>query len=337
MPKPFNPEEINHFENEIEYELRTFIEQAKAILDDDIDKLFKSGFLDIDDYKDSEGNLYEDYEESALDDYSEDLLQKSSQISTAYEVDNSNDNLDKANSITSIDNLDKSYITITLKFEHMYGDIILSNTGEVFIQAFDKFDKEKNEIYYEEIESIDDSHQLMLLAHHIAGGEEEFKDFIPERNIDELAYYFRSAESHFGTDEDLKDFQLNILREMNGKDIFFPIRGKNVIADLENQLEYYNSILIEKSGKEELNQLIFEIDGNVFFHELVKNGYSYDSKFEFVEEGEEFTFKGETYTAEPGVLKTIDMNVYGHYNTKTNYLEEDDDEPEVKSKNKFKP
>jgi len=319
----------------LEEETKLFIEQATAIIEQDLEKLFESGFLDIDDYKDSEGNMDDNAEEHAMEDYSEDLLYKSRQIMTAFEIDNENQYLDKINSIADLDNIDKAYSLVTLKGEHMYLDIVLSNSGEVYIQAFDK---EGNHLYYEEFDNISSDHELFLLANHIAGGEEEFRYFTPERNIDELAYYFRASESHFGTDEDLKDFQLNILRDMNGKDIFYPIRGKNVIADLESQLEYYNSILIEKSGREELNQLIFEIDGNVFFHELVENGNFYDSKFEFVEEGEAFIFRGAVGIARQGELKLIEMQLYGNYEIHANELEDNAEPAPVKKKqSKFKP
>lgn len=101
--------------------------------------------------------------------------------------------------------------------------------------------------------------------------------------------------------------------------------------DIFNMDEEVSCLTIRRNDKSEI--FLFEQDGKVTIIDF--NNNSFDEYYE----DEDFEILGEEFTAGAGVLETIEMQLTGLYKMEVSHREIyiEDEEPEVKRKNKFKP
>lgn len=305
-----------------------FKEQALALISEDYERIVESGFLDKDYFYNNRGRKIKNFDEEVSQRLADELLESSSQVLTAYEVDRANNELNDDYSLADKFNMDKSYIRISaFNGDHINGEITFSNAGEVYIMTFDK----NNKILDVEETEIDEHHEFFYLANHIVGSEfKKHTHDLDDIDIHESIYYFNTIDSnHYHSEEEYNRTANHFISMAltNSESHQIQTVAEKILLG-EGESSY---ILIECEDDTFGKDFIVERDGNILVLDYENDIY------EQYAQGEEFTFKGETFIAEPGVLETVEMQLDGLFDMKSSHAEIEYEEPEVKSKNKFKP
>lgn len=320
--------------NEQNAEIVIFTEMALALVEDDRDRLVKSGFITSDDLGDSDDDLDE------TDVYSEALSQKLIENAhgwplTAHEVDHKlNLQADDMDSIATYHNMEKTYIHIDIaEGDHVNCQLVISNDNEYYIFMTDK----DNKVIKCEDGNYEDEQELTYLASHICGRDEngQYKVFkneiVEERSIEEYIHYLNTVEDeHFTSDESLAEFKAQLINGAINEAAGNEYKVDKIMEDIidgDGALSY----LIINGG----NSIIAERNGDIT---IIDND---EYRTETVDAGDEFTFKGITAVAETRALHNIEFELTTDgFSIDAVHREpevEVDPEPEVKKTRTFKP
>ena len=325
-------------------------EIALALMSGDPDRIIHSGYLDKEDFYDSDGNRLEDFDETFDQWFGNDVTQGSTEFMSAY-------SLDKLNRITNEDymylsdnNYDTAYTSITLrKGDNLNGELVISSDNEYFIQITDKENKMLSKEsgifskdYKNQEEVIAYEGKFFEIIDQYAEDQEgtTLSEIIPARTIEEYSYLYKNAEiDNFDSEESYKEFKLEQIRAIDNFD--FTERSQYAtVRNLIDATEYENHMVIHHDGYD--RSFIAEVDGNVFFYEQIGTDLLNQQKtFKFVEEGESFTFHGQEAIAGDDILRAVRMGILTDFdNVKENHNEmkqQPEPEPEVKKTRTRKP
>lgn len=316
---------------------------ALALISGEAEKIVNSEFINKHDYYNEDGSKIEDFDKAVYETYSYDLNQSSSYILTAYELDKQNySQIAKYAGdyeFATNDNYDKLYIEFEIYHSpEIKGNLVISNDGEYHIVTTDGSFR----ILKVESGELDTTSPLYNLADQIALRHEQvhFDQIQPERGFEESAHYYKISDiNEFHSEEEYKEYKLDHLRAMSGVDLS-RASHHNAVRNLLDSLDETSHIIIEGGDYSSDHSFIMEVDGNIFYHERNGNGIMADSKFKFVEEGDDFTFKGTEATAGKDILLAFRMGLVADgFTIKENHVEHDEPEaePEVKKTRTRKP
>lgn len=315
-----------------------FKEQALAIISEDHERIVKSGFLDKEDFYHANGRKIKHFDDYVSQELATRLIDSSSNILTAYDIDRANNELNETHSLADKYNCEKSYIRLSLyDGEYIHGEVTFSNTGDVYIQTFDK----NNNILHVEETEVTTDHELFRLADHIHG--DEFSSRLlcsDEITYEESIHYVNSFDiNQFNSEEDYinaKNFYVRNILSSN--DEYEIVRALDKIMEGEGEISYI--LLTVKDYEPE--GIIAERDGNIFYS-------NYETgEFATYEQGEEFNILGAKDTADKHILRSVEMYLDGIHEMTTHFaeieeieaeveFEEPEPEPEVKKPRTMKP
>lgn len=313
------------------HEADVFKSQAMALINENHDDIIRTGLLDNSDYLDEDGQPIEDISDAISQELAELLLESSGSISTAFEIDDENNEINGNYSLASPENSRTSYIAFSLyEGEHINGQIILSNTGEAHIVISDKNGK----ILNTDVEEVAEYHELFLCANHVLGKDsytKEYREFkshtidIEDLSKREINFYLANFDiNHFRSEADYADFKINYLHLGGSDESLIENAAKALEADSK-----INYILLRED--DETIGIIAEHNGDIFYSN--KN----TGDFEIYYEGDEFEILGHEIVAEPRVLEVFNIQIDGQYQTIANFVEVEESKPEVKNKTSYKP
>lgn len=272
--------------NEQAAEIKKFEQMAEAVISGDTDQLLNSGFFDRSDYE-IDGEFSPDVYDDISQDLASTLLESSSGILTAFQVDKRNNEVGGEFSQAELENMHKAYIIIDIaEGDNLDCKIILSNDLRYQI-AF--LDKEGDVLTISDPEGIEKFSELHNLGNHISD-EDDFTEHEISRNGDECMYYLKNIDdAYFNSQENIDDFKIRLVSEAIGK---VPVED---LVELFIDSEAPVSHLIIKEDK----SLLAEASGVILCIDRDND------TIEVIEEGDQFTFKGITAVAEPRALHNI--------------------------------
>lgn len=308
-----------------------FKEQALAILSEDNERIINSGLLTNDNLYKPNGQKINDFSKEISQEIRSKLLKGSSLVLTAYDIDKANNEINDEYSIAVKDNADKFYVRLSVfDGDHIHGELTFSNTGEVYIQTFDKH----NRILGVERTEITDQHNLFKLADHINGYEFSSR-FIDSSDVshDESIHYLNTLNiAQFkSTDEyiDTKTYYTRNIISSLDHDVI--IRALDKLIEGEGYVSY----IILNVEDDDPSGVIAEKDGNIFYSNY------YNNEFAEFKRGDEFNILGVKETADKHILRSVEMYLDGMYDMTTHFaeIEEPEVEPErdVKKTRTIKP
>lgn len=306
-----------------------FKEQALAIISEDYERIVKSGFLAKEDFVHSNGRKIKDFDDLVSQKLATRLIDSSSNILTAYDIDRANNEINGTYSLADKYNCDKSYIRLSLyEGEYIHGEITFSNTGDVYIQTFDK----DNNIWHVEETEVATDHELFRLADDIHGDEFSsrllgFDDITYEESI----HYVNSFDiNQFHSEEEyINDKNFHVRNILSSNDEYEIIRALNKIMEGEGEISY---ILLTVEDDDPAG-IIAERGGNIFYSNYENN------EFEVFKQGEQFNILGAKDTADKQILRSVYMYLDGLHDMNTHFaeIEEPQPAPEIKKARTHKP
>ncbi|WP_350613250.1 hypothetical protein [Pseudomonas sp. HY7a-MNA-CIBAN-0227] len=314
---------------------------ALALISGEAEKIVASEYINKHDYYNEDGSKIADFDEAVYETYSYDLNQSSSYILTAYELDKQNySQIAKYAGdyeFATNDNCDKLYIEFEIYHSpEIKGSLVISNDGEYHIVTTDGSFR----ILKLESGEFDTTSPLYNLADQIALRHEQvhFDKIQPERGFEESAHYYKIADiNYFHSDEEYKEYKLDHLRAMSDADLS-RASHHNAVRYLLDSSDETSHIIVEDSDYSSDRSFIMEVDGNIFYHERNGKGIMAKSSFKFVEEGDDFTFKGTEATAGKDILQAFRMGLVADgFTIEEKHVENDKPEPEVKKTRTLKP